>query len=167
MNQNIAPDKALVSVCGLFCHACGVYYSTLENNEENLKKIALRMNLPYEKVRCTGCRTQTKMEFCKDCFMIKCADERGVDFCGQCNEFPCDGFKEFQSKMPHRVELWKSQERIKEIGWEAWFNEMIEHYTCKECGTMNGWYDFSCRECGHTPGSTFVEQNISALKPLI
>lgn len=40
---------------------------------------------------CPGCR---KMEgrdpgCIKDCFILKCAKEHGVDFCGECNEFPC------------------------------------------------------------------------------
>lgn len=157
------PDKNLVSVCGLFCPACGIYYSTQENNEDNLKKIAARMNIPSEEVRCNGCRTETKTAYCKNCFMIECASSKGIDFCGECQEYPCDRLKEFQSKMPHRVELWKSQERIKEIGWEKWFHEMVDYYSCKECYTINGWYDFKCRNCGSIPGNDFVEKNKEVL----
>lgn len=157
------PDKNLVSVCGLFCPGCGLYYSTQENNEENLKKLAERMHASVDEIRCNGCRTQTKSAFCRDCFMVQCASEKGIDFCGSCREYPCDFLKEFQTKMPHRVELWKSQERIKEIGWEAWFLEMVGHFSCKKCATVNGWYDFKCRHCENVPGSDFVEENKEAL----
>ena len=157
------PDKNLVSVCGLFCPGCGIYYATLEKDEEYLKNIASSMNIPFEEVRCNGCRTETKMAHCKNCFMLKCATDKGLDFCGECTEYPCQEMKEFQSKMPHSVELWTSQDRIKEIGWEKWFIEMVHYYSCKECGCINGWYDFKCRECGNVPGNDFVETNIEKL----
>jgi len=72
--------------------------------------------------------------------MRKCAAEIDIDFCVECQDYPCQEIKNFQSKMPHRAELWKSQDRIKEIGWEKWYLEMAEYYSCKECGTINGWY---------------------------
>jgi hypothetical protein len=167
MKTNITPDKSLVSVCGLFCPACGIYYSTQENNVENLKKIAIRINVPFEEIRCNGCRTEVITAYCKNCFMKKCAAEKGIDFCGECNEYPCTELKEFQSKLPHRAELWKSQERIKEIGWENWFNEMIDYFSCNECESLNGWYDFKCRECGTIPGNDFVKNNLEVLKTAI
>ena len=160
----VKPDKNLVSVCGLFCPACGIYYSTKENNEENLKQIANRINVPFEKIRCNGCRTETKTTYCMNCFMVKCAKDKGIDFCGECKEYPCGELKEFQSKMPHRAELWKSQERINEIGWEKWYLEMVDYYSCKECNTINGWYDFKCRNCGNTPGNDFVKNNMEIVK---
>jgi len=164
-NTEIKPDKRLVSVCGLFCHACGIYYATQENNVEKLNQIASKMNLPLEETRCNGCRSETKTAYCKNCFMIKCAAEKEIDFCVECSDYPCLELKEFQSKMPHRVELWKSQERIKEIGWENWFLEMVDYYSCKECKTINGWYDIKCRHCGSTPGNDFVKNNMAVVKP--
>jgi hypothetical protein len=164
MKPAIKPDKNLVSVCGLFCLSCGVYYSTQENNEENLKVIAARMNIPLNEIRCNGCRTEIKTAFCKNCFMFECANKKDIDFCGECKEYPCTEIKDFQSKMPHRAELWKSLGRIKEIGWEKWFDEMIPYFSCKECNTINGWYDFKCRECGNVPGNDFVKNNIDVLK---
>ena len=96
--------------------------------------------------------------------MKKCAGEKGIDFCGQCEEYPCSHIKEFQAQMPHRAELWKSQDRIKEIGWEKWFNEMTEYFSCAECGALNGWYDFNCQKCGNMPGNDFVKNNLEKLK---
>jgi uncharacterized OB-fold protein len=58
--------------------------------------------------------------------------------------------------MPHRIELWKSQERIKEVGYEKWYEEMISHYSCSECGTLNSPYDIVCRKCGATPSCSYV-----------
>jgi uncharacterized OB-fold protein len=58
--------------------------------------------------------------------------------------------------MPHRIELWRSQARIREVGYEQWYAEMIEHYSCKKCGTLNSAYDMACRKCGSTPSCSYV-----------
>lgn len=157
------PNKNLVSVCGLFCQACGIYYSTKEKNEENLRRIATRMNVSFEEIPCNGCRSETRTAYCKNCYMRECASGKGIDFCGECIDFPCQQIKDFQSKMPHRVELFKSLERIKEIGWERWYMEMVDHYSCPECNHLNGWYDINCRKCGNTPGSEFAKIHSSIL----
>jgi hypothetical protein len=73
--------------------------------------------------------------------MAKCAAAKGVDFCGECAKYPCGDLRAFQAEMPHRIELWKSQARIKEAGYEKWYAEMIEHYSCQKCGTLNSTYD--------------------------
>jgi hypothetical protein len=62
--------------------------------------------------------------------MIKCAADKNIDFCVECKEYPCAELKEFQAKMPHRIELWDSLKRIKAAGYKAWYTEMIEHYSC-------------------------------------
>jgi ribosomal protein L40E len=79
-----------------------------------------------------------------------------VEFCGECAEYPCQDLKAFQSEMPHRIELWKSQERIREVGYEKWYAEMTEHYSCKKCRTLNSAYDLRCRKCGEEPGCEYV-----------
>ena len=48
--------------------------------------------------------------------MLRCATEKGVDFCVECEEYPCADLVEFQGAMPNRIELWKSLERIKRSG---------------------------------------------------
>ena len=164
MKPELAPDKTLVSVCGLFCASCGIYNATCQDDTETLKRIADRMKVPYDEIRCEGCRSQTRTAYCKNCFMQQCAASKKIDFCGECAEYPCPELKDFQSKMPHRAELWKSQQRIKEVGWENWYGEMLQHFTCSQCGSLNGWYDITCRVCGHVPGSTFAQNNMDALK---
>jgi uncharacterized OB-fold protein len=61
--------------------------------------------------------------------------------------------------MPHRAELWESQERIKEVGWEKWINERRIYFSCKQCSKVNTAYDMKCRKCGATPGNEFVNKN--------
>ena len=107
-------DKKLAAVCGLFCPACTIYIGTTEE-PARLKVLAQRMQRPVEELQCNGCRTEKRCFYCRSiCTMAKCAAEKGVDFCGQCPEYPCKDLKSFQAATPHRIELWKSQERIKD-----------------------------------------------------
>ncbi len=93
MNTQKSPDKSLVSVCGLFCQACGIYWSTQENNVENLERIAKRINVPFDEIRCNGCRSETRTAYCKNCFMQKCAAEKGYDVnCRKCGHTPGSQF---------------------------------------------------------------------------
>ena len=153
------PDKRLAAVCGLFCPSCTVYIGAHED-PERLEGIARRVGQPVDKLKCNGCRSEKRSYYCENlCTMYKCAAEKGIDFCGQCAEYPCAQLKVFQAEMPHRIELWQAQERIKETGYEKWYTEMIENYSCPECGTINSAYDMACWKCGATPSCSYVSKH--------
>jgi len=151
--------KRLSAVCGLLCPSCTVYIATQED-PKRLENIARRNNLPIEEWECQGCRAEKRSHYCRNlCTMEPCARAKGIDFCIECDEYPCQELKKFQAEMPHRLELWESQQRIKEIGFEAWFEEMIRHYSCPDCGTINSAYDRVCRSCGRDPSCPYVERH--------
>ena len=157
--DNVTPDKRLAAVCGLFCPSCSLFLGTKED-PERLKMLALRLQRPVEELECHGCRSQKRSFYCKDnCKMTICAAAKGISFCNECLEYPCAELKAFQAEMPHRIELWKSQERIKEIGYEKWYVEMVENYACTECRTINSTYDMACRKCGATPSCKYVKMH--------
>lgn len=150
------PDKRLAAVCGLFCPACHVFIGTHED-PARLGMLARRFQRTVDELRCKGCRSDKRCFYCESkCTMTRCAAAKGVDFCGDCAEYPCNDLKAFQAELPHRIELWKSQARIKEAGYEKWYAEMIEHFSCKKCGTINSAYDIACRTCGTTPSCAYV-----------
>ncbi len=149
------PDKCLAAVCGLFCPACTIFIGTQED-PERLKGIAERLQRTVEELECHGCRSEKRCFYCGSCKKTRCAAEKGIEFCGECTEYPCEDLRIFQAEMPHRIELWKAQELIKEVGYEKWYGEMIEHYSCPECRTLNSAYDLVCRKCGKTPSCTYV-----------
>ncbi len=153
---DLRPDKETAAVCGLFCPACTIYIGTRED-PARLRFLAKRFEKPVEALRCEGCRADQRSYYCRTCIFIKCAADKGVDFCGDCPDYPCDDLKEFQSQAPHRAELWDSLDRIRKEGYEKWYGEMAEHFACAECGTINSAYDPACRECGRKPGSRFAE----------
>lgn len=157
LSPSRTPQKALSAICGLFCAACPVYIGTVEDRPR-LEKMAEQFGRPLEDMECEGCRSENICALCKEkCKMLACAVEKGIDFCVQCEEFPCDDLKEFQAAMPNRIELWKSLKRIKEAGYEQWYMEMLEHYACPECGAINSVRDDSCRKCSFTPSCRYVE----------
>ncbi len=154
MSHNV--DKKLAAVCGLFCPACGIFIGTRED-PARLTVMARRLRRSPEEMQCNGCRTTKRCFYCETkCMMAKCAAAKGVDFCGECAEYPCKDLRAFQAEMPHRIELWKSQARIKEVGYEKWYGEMIEHYSCPHCHTLNSAYDLKCRKCGNDPSCEYV-----------
>lgn len=158
------PDKKLAAVCGLFCPSCTVYIGVHED-PERLEEMARRFGQPLDKLQCNGCRSDKRSYYCESlCTMYKCAAAKGIDFCGQCAEYPCEELKAFQAAMPHRLELWESQSRIKEAGYEKWYEEMVELYSCPACGTINSAYDMVCWKCGATPSCAFVSQHKEEIK---
>jgi hypothetical protein len=156
-NENIRiPDKQLAAICGLFCPACSVFIGTKED-PERLKVMAKHMQRTVEELQCNGCRSKKRCFYCESkCIMARCATAKGVEFCSACAEYPCKDLRAFQAEMPHRIELWKSQQRIKAAGYETWYAEMIEHYSCPACRTLNSAYDIACRKCGSTPSCSYV-----------
>lgn len=68
---------------------------------------------------CRGCRHEQCKLF-KGCGVRACHQDRGIDFCFECEAFPCDktGFD------PHLKDRWvKLNERIRNVGIERFFDE--------------------------------------------
>jgi Protein of unknown function (DUF3795) len=151
-------DKSLAAVCGLYCEACSWFISTNED-PERLKRLAAQFNYSKEESKCYGCRSDKRLPYCERCKMFACATERGIDFCSQCEEYPCDDLKQFQSAMPHRIELWVNLERVKSIGYKQWLKEIRKYYACPQCQTINSTYDLKCRKCGEQPSCNYVARH--------
>jgi hypothetical protein len=154
-NHQAEADKKLAAVCGLYCEACSLYIATAED-PARLTAMACRFQMSEEEVKCYGCRSEKRGPYCRICKMFDCAAQKGIDFCVKCEAYPCEVLKEFQSAMPHRIELFKDLDRIGAIGWESWLKEIRENYTCHKCGTINSAYDLKCRKCGEEPGSDYA-----------
>ena len=157
MNNQLTENKELIAACGLYCGACGVYLATKENDSDKILYYAVALNQTYEDTLCDGCGAKRKSLHCtKICTFVNCKQEKGVNNCVDCYEFPCESLKDFKSKMPHRAEIFESLKHMKEVGGDDWLKEMQEFFTCKQCKTANSSYHISCRKCGHTPGSEFA-----------
>ena len=165
MEQNQSNDlnKTLAGVCGLYCGACNLFIATMED-PARLKKLSARWQFPEDEMKCGGCRSDTRGPYCRRCKMSACAAEKGIDFCMECEEYPCDDLKQFQSERPHRIELWDDLQRIETVGHRQWLKEIREHYTCMDCGTVNSAYDLKCRRCGKEPSCGYVAEHRQAVE---
>jgi len=96
--------------------------------------------------------------------MCSCAAEREIDFCVECANYPCDDLKQFQSEMPHRIELWDDLEQIRSVGYKEWLENVRGNYTCPQCRSINSAYDSKCRKCGEEPSCDYVAKHKQAIE---
>jgi hypothetical protein len=163
LDKNLPPNKTVAAVCGLYCPACTAYIAAREE-PQRLSVLAARMGRTVDDVACEGCRSDKRSFFCRElCTMKPCAEKKGVDFCSECDEYPCESLKTFQAAAPHRRELWSSLERIKEKGHESWSRDMAALYACPSCGVLNSAYDLKCRHCGTAPSCEYTRRHRDAV----
>jgi len=165
-NKSGQLDKKFAAVCGLYCEACTIFIATNED-PARLKTLAALFQLSEEELKCGGCRSDKRTPYCENCKMFACATERGIDFCVECTEYPCNELKQFQSEAPHRLELWEDLEQIRAIGHERWLNEVNKKYSCPYCQSINSAYDLKCRKCGREPSCRYVAKHRSAIEPFL
>jgi len=56
--------------------------------------------------------------------MMLCAKKKGIQYCFQCEDFPCTEVNKFASDgTPHHKRTIENSKRMKEIGVKAWIKE--------------------------------------------
>ncbi len=71
--------KNTIAYCGIDCESC-------KNYKQNMN--------------CQGCKLEEKL--IDDCPTKKCCVEIKIDYCNQCNTFPCQMMDEFYKTNPQR-----------------------------------------------------------------
>ncbi len=114
------------AVCGIFCPSCELYIATQENDLEKVKAYAIRAGQTVEETLCDGCRSERLNLHCRMCQFRTCSEEKGIDFCSECAEFPCEALRQFSTLKPHLKGIIKSLELIRDKGLETWWEKMLE-----------------------------------------
>ncbi len=119
--------KKLTAPCGRDCFNC--FFFLASQNEEYKINLARKMNLPVEKIVCKGCREiEGKCQVLKNygfsgnCKIYACVKEKGVEFCSDCSDFPCDLLHPLAhgaDKFPHNLKVYNLC-MIKKMGLEEW-----------------------------------------------
>ncbi|HQG41773.1 MAG TPA: DUF3795 domain-containing protein [Spirochaetota bacterium] len=133
-------EKILASPCGIFCAACPRFY-----------KFGI----------CKGCRTDSLHDNCEiyDC----CIRIGGMDFCFECDCFPCERLKQFsnyhhgENFAHYRHIIIDNLRQIKEMGVEKWYVIMNQKFMNGEYGIQqrnpDGSFDISpclcCKSTNH------------------
>ncbi len=124
--------------CGLYCGACPVLLASKAGTGE---------------VTCMGCKSdQIKAGWCSTCTLKACAQEKGLDFCYQCDQYPCEDLDAFKNDptYPYHQEVYGYMEVIAQVGKTAWLEQVKTRWSCPECGQEATWWDLACENCGQT-----------------
>lgn len=132
--------------CGIYCGACGTLNAFREGRLEEHSKL---VNEDPELLKCAGCKTDVNATYCEGCFIRDCAADQGIEFCFECEDFPCDALVDFKNdKWPHHSRVLKNLAEIRDKGLDVWLEERAKRWSCPECGKGFTWYEDTCEKCG-------------------
>jgi hypothetical protein len=137
--EELHPEYA--SPCGLYCGVCRIRNATEANDLAYLKRLAriYARRFPEiasaspEDLLCDGCLSDRRWLFCQECSIRDCAQQKGLEGCHACDEFPCAFIDEFPMPAGQKVIL-RSVPYRREHGTERWARAEEERYNCPECG---------------------------------
>jgi len=132
--------------CGLYCGACG---TVLADKEGSYEELAKKWGMKPEDLVCHGCKSETVAVFCQKCTFRDCVVSKKIEYCFQCDDFPCKDLVNFRNdQAAHHSVVLHNLNRMKEVGIEQWLEEQRSRWSCTQCGTSSFWYDTTCRKCG-------------------
>jgi len=135
--------KNLTAPCGKDCFNCPLYIG--EENKENRENFFRSRNIPSEKFQCKGCRANngyceglTILGIHPECKTYECVQQKNVEFCYECDEFPCfrlQPLADRSDRVPHALKIFNLC-MIQKMGVEKWAVEhskriFAEYYTRK------------------------------------
>lgn len=117
--------ERMTAPCGLDCFNCIVYLAN--ENEETRAMVSKALGVPLEKAVCKGCRDEGGKcaVIPMECRVYPCAEAKGLRFCCDCPDFPCDylhPYADQASKVPHNTKVFNLC-LIKKLGLETWARE--------------------------------------------
>ena len=120
--------KLLTAPCGLDCFNCPSYQDNI--TEEYKKKVSEYLKIPVEETPCKGCRDEKgncKFAINNQCATWNCVQEKSIDYCNECADFPCDKLMPTQegANYPHNMKLYNLC-RMMLVGIDGWIEESAE-----------------------------------------
>ena len=116
--------RQMTAPCGIDCFNCAMYAA--RENDELRSRIAKNMNLTFEDAVCNGCRNQKGMcsahSLTEPCNVYKCITKKGIGFCFECADFPCDflhPYADQASMRPHNTKVFNLC-LMKKMGVDSW-----------------------------------------------
>ena len=114
----------MTSPCGLDCFNCAAY---LANENQKLRAaIAERFGIPEKEAVCQGCRNESGaiafLGMTEPCNVYRCIGKKGLQFCCDCSDFPCDHLHPYAdqaSQKPHNTKVFNLC-LIKKMGLQSW-----------------------------------------------
>ncbi|MHA1271267.1 MAG: DUF3795 domain-containing protein [Candidatus Helarchaeota archaeon] len=139
-------NKDLFAPCGLYCGVCGIYYADKNNDIKLKEKLAAAYWTKPEMIRCNGCLSDLKFQFCEKCEIRKCVFEKKISGCHECSLFPCIKIENYPFKLATKFML-KSIPVRKTMNDEEWVAWEENNWKCENCGEINFRGAKRCRKC--------------------
>lgn len=143
--KRVAPCSLMCNTCsgyhnGVICESAKILLKYLEGMKEFYEKHipdAVESYSNFEEVlriynaaSCLGCRS-TEHNGCsiEGCFLLECTKNRHIDFCGECNEFPCEKTRQLFEEEVYKQWL-EGNQQIRDYGIELFWENNSEkpHY---------------------------------------
>lgn len=125
-------EEEYLAYCGINCLLCSAFH-----NKKN---------------PCPGCRADkdlTSRKSCVNCSRKKCGKEKGVEWCFECEDFPCKKMKELSGRYSkkYNMELIQDgQEAKKDL--KSFLEKQRTDYKCSKCGGIVDIHNGICTDCG-------------------
>ena len=116
-------DAGLVAPCGLYCGGCPVFRAG--SDSALAERISQTLGLPLEQVKCLGCRAEKgHISIMGEpvCPTYQCVEGKGVQFCYQCQDFPCLKLAPCADKaqmLPHNTKVYNLV-LLQRLGLKEW-----------------------------------------------
>jgi len=121
--------KSPIGCCGLHCASCDIYIASTSSDDSRKADLAVKYSqikgkkLSAEDMHCWGCWSNSRNCWGRRCEFRKCANDKGIDFCYQCREFPCQNLLLYYSD---HVQARENLTQISKLGFEAYITELID-----------------------------------------
>lgn len=102
-----------VCFCGHDCGRCLVYLATVTDKPETAAEYrnqaqafyrdTMHMEIPTGKLVCLGGHSDTVMEACLACPFRKCCQDRNIDRCRDCPDYPCAEIADYEKQWVNKA----------------------------------------------------------------
>lgn len=136
-------DYVMDGYCGVYCGACPILLTTKTGKIDEDKQ-------------CHGCKSEKNTGYCATCGIKTCAQDKGYEFCNQCNELKtCELIQKFVSdtQYPYGQCVLDNMKMIRDEGLPKWLKIQDKRWRCENCGTSHSWYHETCPQCGQPVAS--------------
>lgn len=110
-----------LAVCGLDCSTCSIH-----TREGHILKYFEEKGIDPQKIKCDGCRSErNENHWSKDCeLLLCCIDKKNKEFCGECDDFPCDKIIEWAKGDEGYQEAMAKMQKMKQIDKAEWLGAL-------------------------------------------
>lgn len=135
-------DQSLLGYCGLYCGGCPMYQATVAGTPKKDEK--------GDDLVCKGCDSGRTTPWCTDCQIKACNKRKGIRYCLECADNPCEILTYFMNdpQYPYHLEVQDNMKSLKELGFERWASTSAQKYRCGSCRSQVNWFEASCSKCG-------------------